>query len=63
MNAIKEYTAVRERLLNAADYLEEVRKDRKTGNIVSVEYVPPKIGARGYGKFKDSYKTLVAVDL
>ena len=63
MNPIKEYTAVRERLLNAADYLEEVRKDRKTSNIVSVEFVPPKIGARGYGKFKVRYKTLVAVDL
>lgn len=63
MNTVKEYTGVRERLLNAADYLEEVRKDRKTGNIASVEFVPPKIGARGYGKFKVRYKTLVAVDL
>lgn len=58
---IKEYNAVRERLLKASDYLAEIQNGR-TGNIEKVEFIPPKIGQRGFGKFRVRYKTLVAVE-
>ncbi|MCP1659316.1 hypothetical protein [Neisseria perflava] len=57
----KEYNAVRERVLKPSAYLAEMKNDRG-GNIEKVEFIPPKIGQRGFGKFRVRYKTLVAVE-
>lgn len=62
MKVIKEYNAVRERIISASSYLQEINSPSKAENIEKIEFIPPKIGKRGYGKFKIRYKTLMAVE-
>lgn len=50
-----------ERVLDAQSYLKELQNKRD--NIAKVEFIPPKIGKQGYGKFRIHYKIPVLLEV
>lgn len=50
-----------ERLLDAQNYLKELQTKRD--NIAQVEFIPPKIGKGGYGRFRVRYKIPVLLEV
>lgn len=54
-------TPTKQRYLSAQDYLKDIRLNRHNNNIEQVQFIPPQIGKRGFGKFLVKYKIPVLV--
>lgn len=44
------------RNVSAQEFLNEAKKSTVNNNIENVQFVPPKIGGKGYGSFQIKYK-------
>ncbi len=51
------YIPIFSELLSAKEYQKELVTNRE--NIEKVKFIPPRIGKRGFGSFKVSYRTAV----
>ncbi len=51
---MKSLTPVKERQIGAQELLKETA--RRRDNIESIRFIPPKIGGKGFGTFRISYK-------
>ncbi len=52
---------VKEKIVTPQAYLREVSRGRD--NIEKVEFIPPVVGKRGFGRFRIRYKIPVLVDV
>ncbi len=57
---IRTFKAVKSRIVSADEYL--VISSKKKDNIESTRFIPPKIGGKGFGKFKVTFKDRELVD-
>jgi len=53
---------IREQLLDPDEYLHALPNLRHNDNIDHVDFIPPRIGKRGYGKFRVRYKSPVLAE-
>jgi hypothetical protein len=58
---IRALKPVKSRVVSADEYLVIV-ESRKSNNIESSRFIPPKIGGSGFGKFKVTFKDKELVD-
>lgn len=56
----KFYKVKSERLVSPKELLNELKD---SDNLKSIDFIPPKIGSKGFGKFKVSYNTPVLINL
>ena len=59
MSKSKFYEVKSERLVSPRELLDELKD---SDNLKSIDFIPPKIGSKGFGKFKVSYNTPVLVN-
>lgn len=52
----------KERTLSPKNYLREADMLRDNENVESIEFIPPRIGQQGYGKFRVRYKNPILTD-
>ena len=57
---IRTLKTVKSRIVSADEYL--VISSKKKDNIESSRFIPPKIGGKGFGKFKVTFKDRELVD-
>lgn len=54
-------TPTKQRYLSAQEYLKDIAINQQCNNIERVQFIPPKIGRSGFGKFLVKYKIPVLV--
>mgnify|MGYP000281529314 FL=1 len=59
MNVYK--TPTKHRYLSAQEYLKDMKLNQHCNNIEHVQFIPPKIGKPGFGKFLVKYKMPILV--
>lgn len=53
---------IQEQLFAPSDYLHALPSLRNNDNIDRVDFIPPRIGKHGYGKFRVRYKSPILVE-